>query len=319
MKTPSFWSRRDSPLSLALLPLSLLYRLGHDFHQRGAAPYTPSVPVLCLGNIVAGGSGKTPAALSVAALLTRHGIAARPFFLSRGYGGALSGPVQIDSTHTAAATGDEPLLLARVAPTIIAADRAAGARLAEQNGAGIIVMDDGLQNPGIAKTLKFVVIDGVAGFGNRRLLPAGPLRAPLPSGLAAADAFIVIGGEVPPEAAATGKPVFTAAVETSWRPAETPYIAFCGLGRPEKFFTTLESAGAHIAARRAFADHHPYTDKDLDALTGLSREHGARLVTTEKDAVRLPPSYSGDVVPVTIRWHDESALISFLRTKIKKV
>jgi tetraacyldisaccharide 4'-kinase len=317
LRTPDFWYRRGaSPLSSALLPASLLYRLGHKIHQRGATPYKASVPVICVGNIVAGGSGKTPAALALAALLKQKGIAHTPYFLTRGYGGTMPGPALVEPHHTAAQAGDEPMLLSRTAPTIVSADRAGGAKLATRKGADAVIMDDGLQNPGLAKTIKFVVVDGATGFGNKRLLPAGPLRTTLKAGIAMADAFIVIGGAAPPEVAASGKPVFSAALETDWRPDPgAGYIAFSGLGRPEKFFHTLRDRGADLKDVFSFPDHHPYNDADMKSLGDEAVRHSARLITTEKDAVRLPPGQAVDVMPVTLRFADEGAVAAFLKSR----
>jgi tetraacyldisaccharide 4'-kinase len=251
------------------------------------------VPVLCIGNLTLGGSGKTPAAIALARILQQAGD--RPVFLTRGYGGQLAGPVLVTSTHTAAAVGDEPLLLARVAPTIVARDRVAGAAAAAAAGASIIVMDDGLQNPSLKKTMSIVVIDGPRGVGNGHVFPAGPLRAPLATQLACAQALLVVG-----EAGAS-----TRAVLEAWRglplaagrlvpdPAAVAalagrrVLAFAGIGDPEKFYATLRAAGITIAQTRSFADHHVFTAADAAEL--IARADAARLtlVTTEKDHARM--------------------------------
>jgi tetraacyldisaccharide 4'-kinase len=177
-------------------------------------------------------------------------------------------------------------------------------------------MDDGLFNNGLVKTVSIVVIDGQTGFGNKRLLPAGPLRLPLEDGMAMADAFIVIGGIAPHDILNTGKPVFYAVLETAWRPADCPYLAFTGLGRPEKFFGMLRDMGVNLVDARAYPDHHAYNAADLDALRESADMAGARLITTEKDAVRLPFDFDAEQVPVTLRFKDETALKNFLMPRL---
>ena len=327
LKTPSFWY--DDPAgakAAALLPLSALYLAGHKIHQAAIRPYKSSLPVICVGNLTAGGSGKTPAALALMKIVREKNLAARPCFLSRGYGGALKGPVLVEpARHDAAQAGDEPLLLARQAPVIIGADRAEGAKFAERNGHDLIVMDDGLQNPSLAKTLRIVVIDGAGGFGNGRPLPAGPLRQPLKAGLEKADAFIFIGDDrrnVTP-LLPQGKPVFKARLKIprNWRPPDKPCIAFCGLGRPEKFRNTLLETGVSLAGWHVFPDHCQYKKGDLEKLDRESAESGARLITTEKDAQRLPRDFPWkvppDVLPVHLEWEDESAITAFLKNAVR--
>lgn len=300
MRAPEFWTL-PAPNALAQLlrPLAALY--GAAAARRLAAPATRvGAPVLCLGNFTLGGAGKTPAALAFAARLIAAG--ARPVFLSRGYRGALSGatPVRVDpARHTAAEVGDEPLLLARLAPTIVCADRVAGARAAVAAGAGVIVMDDGLQNPSLAKDLSILVVDGGVGFGNGLTIPAGPLRAPLAAQWGLAQAALVIGDGAPGEAVAreagrrglpalrarmTPDPVVVAALR------RTKLLAFAGIARPEKFFDTLRAEGLEIDAAATFPDHHPYVVDEIASLARRAGEEGARLVTTEKDLARLTPA-----------------------------
>jgi len=331
--SPRHWYSYKNPIAwllIALLwPVSLLYGLGHRLHQKTGKPYHPPQPVICIGNLVVGGTGKTPTALAVMKLVRDEKLADSPFFLSRGYGGALHGPVRVDRDHhDAAAVGDEALLLHSRGPVVIARDRAAGAKLAGRLGADLLIMDDGMHNPGLDKTLKLVVIDGPAGFGNRMMLPAGPLRTPLRRGIKEADGFILIGEDLKHTARKylTGRPVFRATLEIpdSWIADDTaPYVAFSGIGRPDKFRESLIKRGLDIAAFRAFPDHHVYSEQDLSALAALAKAHGARLATTEKDAVKIPAPFKKhhkfDTVPVTLIWHDQddTRLAALIREKIR--
>lgn len=316
MKAPAHW-QRTSALSLALMPLSWCVAMGGRARRAWANPARAPVPVICIGNLVAGGAGKTPVAIAVADALFRHGRTVH--FLSRGYGGREVGPLRVDpDRHTANDVGDEPLLLARRAPTWIARDRASGAASAANEGAEIVVMDDGFQNPTIAKDLSFVVVDGGYGFGNGHVMPAGPLREPLADGFSRADAVILMEPDEAGIAAAlpTTVPVLRAAL----RPTEPDALsgksvyAFAGIGRPEKFFATLREMGAILAGTREFPDHHAYSDADTKELIDAARQAAAIPVTTEKDTVRLPPPVRTDVtaVPVEIGWDDEKALEALL-------
>ena len=253
------------------------------------------VPVICLGNLTVGGAGKTPAALAVARLL----LAAheRPFFLSRGYGGRLAGPLRVNpQVHSAADVGDEPLMLARLAPTIVARNRVDGARFARSTGASVIVMDDGFQNPSLAKDLSILVVDGLRGVGNGRIIPAGPLRAPLGTQIARAQALIVVGSQhgaaaVVDAARRHGVAVFHGRLEPDRNViaalGRRRVLAFAGIGNPEKFFATLAEGGVAVADRLSFPDHHRYTAADAQAI--IARAEAASLVplTTEKDLARL--------------------------------
>ncbi|MCB1556341.1 MAG: tetraacyldisaccharide 4'-kinase [Alphaproteobacteria bacterium] len=328
LKTPSFWYEDKSWQKNLLGPIALIYQAGRRLARAGApAPYQSPLPVLCLGNLTAGGSGKTPAAIALMKILQEKSLAGSPCFLTRGYGGTERGPVRVDpARHTAVHIGDEPLLLARHAPVIVARDRPAGARLAAKSGIDVIVMDDGFQNPSLEKTLSLVVIDGDSGFGNQSLLPAGPLREPLSTGFARADGFILIGADragvirrLPPE-----KPIFRAQIVSGKirvSPATTegeplPYFAFTGLGRPEKLRKTLESQGITLAAFQDFPDHHRYTARDLRKLQESAARYGARLITTEKDVVKLPPEFATDVLPIRLDFDDEKAVTTFLKRKL---
>ena len=253
------------------------------------------VPVICLGNLTVGGAGKTPAALAVGELLL--GAHERPCFLSRGYGGRLAGPLRVDpAVHSAAAVGDEPLLLARLAPTIVAHDRVAGAKAAQLAGANVIVMDDGFQNPALKKDLAILLVDGRRGVGNGRVVPAGPLRAPLETQLAQAQAFFLVG---PPTGAAAvaqlarrhGVAIFHGRLEPDRRTVAElgtrKALAFAGIGDPQKFFATLADAGISVAERLSFPDHHRYTAAEAQALIARADAADLTLLTTEKDFARL--------------------------------
>lgn len=303
---PSWWYRAaPSPTARLLAPVAWLWgRAAERRYARGEG-YRAPIPVVCIGNFTAGGTGKTPLALLVAAELQRLGAA--PAFLSRGYGGRIAGPHWVVPGQDGARdVGDEPLLLARVAPTLIARDRAAGARaiVASGRGIGAIVMDDGLQNGGLAKDLVLAVVDGRRGIGNGLVMPAGPLRAPLDFQLGLAEAIVV---NTPAGAEATangfaandftnwlrrrfGGSVMTAttgpAGDNDWLRGAA-VLAFSGIGAPERFFGLVERLGARIVERRAFPDHHVFTDAEAQRLLADARGRDAMLVTTEKDWVRL--------------------------------
>lgn len=332
LKTPHFWydTKKISAKvkSTALLPFSFVYGTGHKIHQKMGTPYQSSIPVLCIGNLVSGGSGKTPAALAVMQLLKNKAVFKNPVFLSRGYGGALEGPLLVDGRrHTAGEVGDEPLLLARWGQTIISSDREKGARYAEQKGCDLIVMDDGMQNRSLAKTLHLVVVDGLHGFGNGRLLPAGPLREPLAKGIERSDAFIMIGhdsGDIAGKLAKS-KPVFKAQIRVpdSWINNHTmPYVAFAGMGQPDKFLNTLLSKKVNIVGWHSFADHHPYSFKEMEKLAKEAERKGARLITTEKDLVRIPLAFKKEVtidtIPVTLEFEQPQAVFDFLIDRLNK-
>jgi tetraacyldisaccharide 4'-kinase len=262
MREPRFWRRGGDPWPARLLvPVGALYGAATILRRWGHQPYRAPVPVVVAGGITLGGAGKTPLALALAELLAaRH-----PHFLSRGYGGSEAGPLRVNlSHHGAMDVGDEPLLLAASAPTWVARDRAAGAKAAAAAGAGLIILDDGFQNPFLAKDLAFLTIDGESGLGNGHVFPAGPLREPLATALRRAQAVVLIGEDrTGIGGLIAGRcPVMPARLEAAdpATVASKPVYAFAGIGRPEKFFASLESAGAVIAGRREFPDHHPFGD-----------------------------------------------------------
>jgi len=294
LKTPSWWYRKAGVASAALSPLAALYgQVAASRMARGGA-YRSRLPVICIGNFTAGGGGKTPTAIAVANLLKTMGKS--PAFLTRGYGGTAKGVVRV-SGQGAEAVGDEPLLLAAVAPTFVSADRVAGAKAIEETDADVIVMDDGFQNPSLAKDLSLIVVDATSGLGNGHLIPAGPLRAPLEAQIARADALLVIGeGKKADALIATfdsaGKPVLRAKiapaphVDARWL-SIMPVVGFAGIARPSKFFATLKANGARLIGSHAFGDHHRFTEKDAKALLKAAEDKSAMLVTTEKDWARL--------------------------------
>jgi tetraacyldisaccharide 4'-kinase len=280
-------------------------------------------PTICVGNFVAGGAGKTPAALALARMLIGDGR--RVAFLSRGYGGAERvEPLLVDAgAHTPAMVGDEPLLLAKLAQCWVGTDRVRSARSAVAAGANALILDDGLQNPGLIKDLSFAVVDGETGFGNGLCVPAGPLRAPVSVQLPFVRALIVLGGG---DAAASriaalapGKALIRASLEPDALAAAPligrEVVAFAGIARPEKFYATLRRVGAQIVATRDFADHHAYTQREVEALIEEAGRRGALLTTTEKDLVRLTARHARAVVtlPVTLRFEEPGSVRRLLR------
>lgn len=311
-KTPHFWylSQERMPRLLRFFaPLGALYGWGTGLRQKSARPVDVGVPVLCVGNLVAGGSGKTPVALALLSLVKDAGLAKNPCFLTRGYGGTLTGPVFV-SQHGYREVGDESLLLARAAPTIVAKDRVTGARLAVTSGHDLIIMDDGFQNPSLQKT-GFVVVDGRTGFGNGYMIPFGPLREPVVTGLSRAKAVIKVGDG---SSIHTSKPVIESHfdVTSPLTPGERVY-GFCGLGQPDKFKRTLLDLGVDLAGFESFSDHHPYSHSDVQTLHAKAFAHKARLVTTEKDLCRLPSSENILIVKVKLVFKKPDVLLSLIR------
>ena len=316
---PDFWWRPDRGWQARLLaPIGGVY--GRVTAERmSKAGMRLAVPVICVGNFVAGGAGKTPTALALARLLIERGH--RPAFLSRGYGGSGASRAAVLRVDPAAPdpgrTGDEPLLLAAVAPTFVSRDRVGAARAALAEGAGVLILDDGLQNPALAKTMSVAVVDGARGFGNEACLPAGPMRAPAEAQWPHVAALCVIGEGEPGQRAAAaafahGVLVWPARLVPDpaavTRLRGKPLLAFAGIGHPGKFFTTLGQAGLDVRATRAFPDHHRFSQADLATLTRVAQENGATLVTTDKDRVRLRPDFAAEVLPVALSFADPGAV-----------
>jgi tetraacyldisaccharide 4'-kinase len=323
MKAPRFWlSDRRGLLAWGLSPLGSLY--GAATARRMARPgIDVGAPVLCVGNFVVGGAGKTPTVLALARLLRAAGE--RPALLSRGYGGrARAESHRVDlATDGARSVGDEPLLLARAGPCYVGPDRVASARLALEDGASVLVMDDGLQNPSLFKTLTVAVVDGEAPFGNGLCLPAGPLRAPVVAQAPYVDALVVIGGGPDARALAArgmgGKPLFTARIRADAVAASTligrPVLAFAGIARPEKFFATLRDIGAQVAERQTFPDHWAFSPREIERLLTRATRRGLIPVCTEKDFVRLPTDLRAHVrsLPVTLGFDKTEDVARWLR------
>jgi tetraacyldisaccharide 4'-kinase len=313
MRAPEFWSESGA-LARLLSPLGAAYDLAGGLRHALTRPVGCSLPVVCVGNLVAGGAGKTPVALALARHLQAAGRAVH--VLTRGYGGRAAGVLRIDpARHDAAEVGDEALLLAAAAPTWLARDRAAAAQAAARDGAGVIVMDDGFQNPSLRKDLSLLVVDGGYGFGNGRVMPAGPLREASERGLGRADAVILLGQDKTGIARRLGSRLPLLQAELIPAPgapdlAGRRVLAFAGIGRPEKFFATLKGLGAELAGTRAFADHHRYRPTEVVALLDRARALDALPITTEKDRLRLPgdQAESIEVLPVEVAWQDPKAL-----------
>ncbi|GGG24914.1 tetraacyldisaccharide 4'-kinase [Caldovatus sediminis] len=325
MRAPEFWSGDGRGLlPLLLSPLASLYAAAtaRRVARRG---WRAPVPVICCGNATAGGSGKTTVALDLGRRLANRGVAVH--FLLRGYGGRLKGPVRVDpAQHDSRAVGDEALLLAAERPTWVAADRAAGAQAAVAAGAQAIVMDDGLQNPTLEKDLSLLIVDGSFGFGNGRVIPAGPLREPVAAAAARCQAAVLIGADesgalarLPP-----GLPVLRARLRPGPE-AEAlsgqPVFAFCGIANPRRFFATLQEAGAVIAGRLAFADHYPYDAGDMRDLLAEAEALRAIPVTTRKDFVRIPPAFRARVTVLTVRleWEEPAQIEQLLEPHAARV
>jgi len=317
MKTPSFWSAHStSPLPFFLAPLAWLYKtLSH--HRITQPPrYRAKAKVICIGNATMGGAGKTPTTAALAHACLERGL--KPIILSRGYGGTLSGPVFVTDDHSAADVGDEPLLLHQIAPVCIAHDRVKGAQFCDEQGCDVILMDDGFQNPALHKDLTLLVIDGGFGHGNQKPFPAGPLRESTNHALERADAVILIGEDtttLAPQIQKHNRPLFHAII----RPEHAflgpqPLLAFAGLARPEKFFQTLRATGHTLLHTQSFADHHPFRPADLDALAQKAAQLNAQLVTTEKDAMRLPSAFREKVsiYKITLAWQNKESVDAFL-------
>ena len=325
MKAPRFWEFGQRSLCGTLLsPFGFLYNLATHARAHQAPQWSAPIPVICIGNLTMGGAGKTPTALAVVQYLIAQGCT--PFFLSRGYGGQLSGPVMV-TDQTSHEVGDEPLLLAQYAPVCVSHDRVAGAKLCVAQGANVIVMDDGYQNPHLKKDLSLIVLDGGYGHGNEKVFPAGPLRETLESGLARADAVVLIGDDATGaldriSSVRKGLPILKASIHVQERSdiQDDTFVAFAGIARPQKFFDTLAALGGKMVATKSYPDHYTYRSTDIEELQTLAKAHQARLITTEKDVVRLPASVRAnvDTLKITLVFEGEDVLKPVLFPVLKK-
>ena len=341
LETPPWWYGKRGSLAKVmpalLSPIAILYGRSAAARLAQDPGYRSKLPVICVGNFTSGGGGKTPTAVAIAGQLKAMGKT--PAFLTRGYGGSAKEVVQV-AGHDATEVGDEALLLAEHAPVFVSADRAAGAKAIEQTDADVIVMDDGFQNPGLAKDLSLIVVDAVSGLGNGKVIPAGPLRAPLAAQLPHADALLVIGEGKKGDALikrfeAAGKPALRAKITPNCDPrwlTVLPTIGFAGIARPSKFFATLKSNGARLIASHGFGDHHRFTEKEARRLLDEAETKKAMLVTTEKDWARLSEDEDDEEeesavaelkkrsrpFPIVITFDDAEAVTALLRSTLDK-
>jgi tetraacyldisaccharide 4'-kinase len=327
---PAFWYRPSSLTSRLLLPLGAIYGAvaARRLARRGM---DAGIPVLCVGNYHVGGAGKTPTVLALVDLLRDAGEA--PIVLSRGYGGKLRGPIKVDpERHGAGDVGDEPPMMARTVAVVVARDRAEGVALARSQGASVILMDDGFQNPSIAKDASLIVVDGDRGLGNGCVFPAGPLRAPLPLQLARTDALVIVGNGTAADGAAAAIAAQGGLVLRAHLVPEEASVAalrgkrvlaFAGIGDPARFFRTLRASGIEVVAEKTFADHHPFSHGEIEALAAAAKRDGLTLVTTEKDLARL--RLGGTLAPeaqhivpfaVTLKFDDAPALLRFATDRL---
>ena len=301
MVEPRFWQSKTHPVSLAFLPVSYLYAGLEALNRKLTHAQHPGKPVICVGNLTAGGAGKTPTVQWVTHWLTQENR--RPAVLSRGFGGSLKGPLHVDPTqHSAAQVGDEPLMLADTCAVYICADRHQSLRLAAQDGHAVMVKDDGFQNPSMTHHFNLIVIDGATGIGNGRLLPAGPLRQPLSIALKRLDALLVIGAAshsslepLMKSVEAMGKPIFTGEIKPqSPKPKKSGarVHAFCGIAKPEKFIASLRGHGYDVAQISSFGDHHAFTEAEAERLLASD----LKLITTQKDMARLQGAAKGSAL-----------------------
>lgn len=328
MQPPDFWypepsATQPQPWSGAMLetclrPVAAAYAyFGRRRIKRTTAAHA-SVPVICIGNLTLGGTGKTPTAIAVAEIITGWGL--KPVFLTRGYGGTVKGPLKVD-TQDAADIGDETALLSTHATTIVSRDRPAGATLAVRTGADVIIMDDGFQNPTLHKDFSIVVVDGGVMFGNERVFPAGPLREPVSAGLSRAQAVLIVNpsNTTPPLPVSFTGQVLMARIKPKANPnISGRCIAFAGIGRPDKFFATLRELNTDVVATHAFPDHYPYAPQQIETLLAQAAAQNARVITTAKDAVRLLPEHRQkiEILDIDIVFDNEQNLRDQIRKMI---
>ncbi len=311
--TPKFWYKKRGIVAYSLMPIAWLYQLIHKISQQFKGdPYKADIPVICIGNAVAGGGGKTPTVMAIIKLIQNQKIAQNPYIISRGYRAKINQSHIVDlSKDTANDVGDEPLLLAQHAPVIIGKNREVSIKMAQENKADLIIMDDGFFNSSIYKNIKILVIDRNMDFGNGLTLPAGPLREPLKSILPKTDCIVTIGPKFQSDL-----PVFKSDISISSTHLDKEnYIAFCGIGFPEKFKSTLYKAGFELKGWHEFADHHAYTQQEIKDLLTLAKQQSCRLITTAKDYVKIPAQYKEmiDVLEIELKFKEDTALSSCLK------
>jgi len=321
LRAPKFWHKKASSLGKVLSPLGWIYERASLFEQSLQQTHYASKPVICIGNLTLGGSGKTPTTLAFAEILKRLGHT--PHILTRGYGGQINNAHnhKVSPSDTFDKVGDEPILMAKEYPVWVGRNRSIASGLAIKDGASILLMDDGLQNRRLHQDLKIVVADGVQGFGNAQVFPSGPLRTSLKKGLDLADAFVLINPkpDIQELLKDTKKPVLTASFEPTLPIPPQKIIAFAGIGYPEKFRIFLESQGFEIETFIPFSDHHPYSSSDIQTLRVLQEKYQLPLVTTEKDIIKIPPNTLSNLysVPIKLKFDNEQMLIKILETLLK--
>lgn len=328
IKAPSFWFRgaheRRALLEILLDPCSFLYAAGRKIDLLRKSTHLSSLPVICVGNVVVGGTGKTPTVRSLTYLIKKHDLAFNPCILTRGYGGTQKAPLLVDPlAHDSKQVGDEPLLLAQDISVFVSSNRPEGAKAAATMGYDLVIMDDGFQNPSLFKDICLLVIDGEMGFGNGKLLPSGPLRETISDAFKRTHAVIMIGSDlhklraiIPPHI-----PVF----ETEILPSDnrfdqnSSYTAFCGIGNPAKFQKMLQNNQYNITDFYSYPDHYVYTHADLAFLENKAAQSNSRLITTEKDFFRLPLSFreNVDVFKIQLQWKDEDLFVSFIKNSLQ--
>ncbi|MDC0149276.1 tetraacyldisaccharide 4'-kinase [Rhodospirillales bacterium] len=314
MRAPEFWHNKGGILSFVLSPFGWIYSAITSMRAAAKPTWAAPIPVICIGNVVMGGAGKTLVSIDLAERLKAKGQ--NPHIIMRGYGGGMNAPTKVDlNLHNANDVGDEALLLARTAPTWVGARRADVAKHATEDGASVLIMDDGFQNPSLAKDLSLLVVDAEYGFGNGRVCPAGPLREPIKNAASRAHAVISLGGSLSENV--MNLPAFVGYTEPTSNATDIHgerVVAFGGIGRPEKFFNSLKAAGAELTETISFPDHHPFSDAEIKNVLAKAKALNSIAITTEKDFVRIPAALRTDIMsfPVRLRWEQADTFESFI-------
>lgn len=314
VRAPEFWHNKGGILSFVLSPFGWIYGAITSMRAAAKPTWAAPIPVICIGNVVMGGAGKTLVSIDLAERLKAKGQ--NPHIIMRGYGGSMNAPTKVDlNLHNANDVGDEALLLARTAPTWVGARRADVAKHATEDGASVLIMDDGFQNPSLAKDLSLLVVDAEYGFGNGRVCPAGPLREPIKNAASRAHAVISLGGSLSENV--MNLPAFVGYTEPTSNATDIHgerVVAFGGIGRPEKFFNSLKAAGAELTETISFPDHHPFSDAEIKNVLAKAKTQNSIAITTEKDFVRIPAALRTDIMsfPVRLRWEQADAFEGFI-------